>query len=293
MKQLQLALPKGSLQETATKLFQDAGWEIVIPRRSDIAVFKNDSISCELLKPREIPEFIADGSFDVGITGLDCILETGFEKKVEEITKLPFSKSSLNQAKWVVAVKEGSPISELKDLEGRIIATELPNFTKRFLKQKGIRNVTVRSSLGATEAKLRYTSIDAIVELTETKETIRKHGLRIVCNILTSTPILIANTDSMHDVWKSEKIEQLATMLNAVLNAKKYTSVKMNTQKHNLEKVLEVLEGGTPTISRLDDDKGYAIEILVESGEVRNLLHRLKLAGAEKIFTTKPELLIP
>ena len=203
MRQLKLGIPKGSLEASTIALFGQAGWTISAHSRNYFPTINDPEISCALVRSQEMAPYVANGSLDAGLTGLDWILET--EADVVEIAELSYSKSSDQPARWVLIVNGNSAIHSLEDLAGKRIATELVGFTKRYLAERGIQ-ATVEFSWGATEAKVVEGLVDAAVEITETGSTIRAHGLRIVCDLLHTTTRLIANRAALADPWKKAKI---------------------------------------------------------------------------------------
>jgi ATP phosphoribosyltransferase len=228
--------------------------------------------------------YVANGTLDLGLTGHDWILETESENEVVEISELVYSKSSDQPCRWVLVVPKESPIQSIEDLQGKKISTELVSFTKRYLAQRGI-DAQVEFSWGATEAKVVEGLVDAVVEITETGSTIRAHGLRIVCDILLTETRLIANKQAMQDPWKRAKIEQIATLLRAALTARQKVALKMNVPADQLELVVGMLPSlHAPTVSHLYDQEWLAVETVVDSGAVRDLIPRLKAAGAEGIL---------
>jgi len=226
--------------------------------------------------------YVANGTLDLGLTGHDWILET--EADVVEICELVYSKSSDQPCRWVLVVPKDSPVQSIEDLQGKTIATELTGFTKRYLKERGIA-ASVEFSWGATEAKVVEGLVDAVVEITETGSTIRAHGLRIVCDLLHTETRLISNSAALADPWKREKIDQIATLLQASLKARQKVALKMNVPAKCLEEVVGILPSlHAPTVNHLFDKEWMAVETVVDSHEVRNLIPRLKCAGAEGIL---------
>ncbi|MCW8883125.1 MAG: ATP phosphoribosyltransferase [Sedimenticola sp.] len=284
MPQLKLGIPKGSLESATLSLFKQAGWNISPRSRNYFPSIDDAGISCALVRSQEMAPYVANGTIDLGLTGHDWILETASENEVEEISELVYSKSSDQPCRWVLVVPKESPIQCIEDLEGKKISTELVSFTKRYLEERGI-NAEVEFSWGATEAKVVEGLVDAVVEITETGSTIRAHGLRIVCDILHTETRLIANKAAMQDPWKRQKIEQIATLLKAALTARQKVALKMNVPSDQLEQIIGMLPSlHAPTVSHLFDQEWLAIETVVNSGEVRDLIPRLVAAGAEGIL---------
>jgi len=284
MSQLKLGIPKGSLESATLSLFKQAGWNITPRSRNYFPSINDADISCALVRSQEMAPYVANGTLDLGLTGHDWILETESENEVQEICELVYSKSSDQPCRWVLVVPKDSPIQSVEDLHGKKISTELVSFTKRYLAERGI-DAQVEFSWGATEAKVVEGLVDAVVEITETGSTIKAHGLRIVCDILHTETRLIANKQAMQDPWKRDKIEQIATLLQAALTARQKVALKMNVPADQLERVVGMLPSlHAPTVSHLYDQEWLAVETVVNSGEVRDLIPQLKAAGAEGIL---------
>ena len=282
MNQLKLGIPKGSLEEATVSLFQQAGWEIRSRSRNYFPSINDPEISCALVRSQEMPLYVGRGSLDLGLTGLDWILESGIE--VEEVCDLVYSKSSDQPCRWVLAVPEQSPIQSIKDLHGKKIATELVGFTRQYLAEHGV-DCGVEFSWGATEAKAVEGLVDAVVEITETGSTIRAHGLRIVCDLLHTHTRLISNHDALADPWKREKIDQISLLLRASLRAHQKVALKMNVPENKLDQIIALLPSlQAPTVSQLSDSGWVALETVVDSNLVRDLLPRLQENGAEGIL---------
>jgi ATP phosphoribosyltransferase len=282
MQQLKLGVPKGSLESATISLFSQAGWEIKPRSRNYFPHINDPEIQCALVRSQEMAPYVANGTLDLGLTGHDWILET--ESEVEEICELVYSKSSDQPCRWVLVVPQNSPIQSVEDLQGKKIATELVGFTTRYLQERGI-DATVEFSWGATEAKAVEGLVDAVVEITETGSTIKAHGLRIVCDLLHTETRLISNKAALADPWKRAKIEQIALMLQAALQARQKVALKMNVPAAKLEEVVAMLPSlHAPTVNHLHDQEWLAIETVVDSSEVRDLIPRLKSSGAEGIL---------
>ncbi|MBF0290053.1 MAG: ATP phosphoribosyltransferase [SAR324 cluster bacterium] len=282
MSQLKLGIPKGSLESATISLFEQAGWKIRSHSRNYFPDINDPEITCALVRSQEMGPYVANGTLDVGLTGKDWIIET--EADVVDICELVYSKSSNQPSRWVLVVPQDSPIRSVEDLAGKKIATELVGFTKRYFEERGI-ETTVEFSWGATEAKVVEGLVDAVVEITETGSTIRAHGLRIVCDLLYTDTRLIANKEAMADPWKKEKIDQIALLLKAALVARQKVALKMNVPVDKLDEVVPILPSlHAPTVSFLYDKQWAAIETVVESKNVRDLLPRLIAAGAEGIL---------
>ena len=282
MKQLRLGIPKGSLEEATVRLFAQAGWEIRSRSRNYFPTINDPEISCALVRSQEMATYVGNGTLDLGLTGLDWILETGAE--VAEVCDLVYSKSSDQPCRWVLVVPQDSPIQQLEDLQGKTIATELVEFTRRYLNEQGI-EARVEFSWGATEAKAVEGLVDAVVEITETGSTIRAHGLRIVCDLLETHTRLIANQAALQDAWKKAKIDQIALLLRASLNAHHKVALSMNVPEGKLDEVVALLPSlHAPTVNHLYEKRWLAVETVVDAEQVRELVPRLRDAGAEGIL---------
>lgn len=282
MSQLKLGVPKGSLEKSTISLFGQAGWDIQIRSRNYFPSINDKEISCALVRSQEMAPYVANGTLDLGLTGHDWILET--ESDVEQICELIYSKSSDQPCRWVLVVRQDSPIQSVEDLQGKKISTELVGFTKRYLEERGI-DAKVEFSWGATEAKVVEGLVDAVVEITETGSTIKAHGLRIVCDLLHTETRLISNKTAMADPWKRQKIEQIAMLLQAALAARQKVALKMNIPAAKLEEIVEALPSlHAPTVNHLFDPEWLAIETVVDSKVVRSLIPQLKSMGAEGIL---------
>jgi ATP phosphoribosyltransferase len=278
---LRFALPKGSLQEATVEKMAKAGFNIQVSSRSYIPYVDDEELCIRLIRAQEVSRYVESGHMDCGITGYDWIQENS--SKVHEVGEFLFSKATRQPARWVLAVPEHAPIKSVKDLEGKRIATEVVNLTKRYLRQHGVK-ADVEFSWGATEFKA-HELVDAIVELTETGTSLRANKLRIVDTILVSTPRLIANHEAWRDKWKREKIETLAMLLNGALEAEAKVGLKMNISQKNLSKLLQSLPAlRNPTISNLSQDGWVAVETIIDEHVVRELIPQLKAAGAEGII---------
>lgn len=282
MNQLKLGVPKGSLEQATISLFKQAGWNIQSGSRNYFPSIDDPEISCALVRSQEMATYVAKGALDLGLTGLDWILETG--AKVEEVCDLVYSKSSDQPCRWVLVVAQDSPIQSIEDLQGKRVATELVNFTRSYLAERGI-ECEVEFSWGATEAKAVEGLVDAVVEITETGSTIRAHGLRIVCDLLHTHTRLIAHPDAMADPWKRCKIEHIALLLQASLAAHQKVALKMNTPRDRLDEILQLLPSlHAPTVSALSDEQWVALETVVDRESVRSLIPALREHGAEGIL---------
>jgi ATP phosphoribosyltransferase len=279
---LKFGLPKGSLEKATIDLFQKAGWMIKTSSRNYFPSVDDSHLSCAIIRAQELAHYVEEGVLDAAITGRDWILESGSE--VVEVQELIYSKESPRPARWVLVVTEDSPIQRLEDLEGKKVATELVSFTKGYFAQRGI-NVKVEFSWGTTEAKVVEGLVDAIVDVTETGSTIRAHHLRIIHELMQSTPRLIANKESWDDPWKKEKILQIATLLKAALGADRMVGLKMNVPQKNLEEVIAILPClNAPTVASLYQSPWYSVEVVVREEVVRELIPQLLKKGAEGII---------
>ena len=281
MKKLKIGIPKGSLQEATLELFRKAGYNVSLTERSYKPTIDDDEVECLLIRAQEIPRYVQEGVLDIGLTGQDWISETGAD--VEEIEELIYAKQGLRKVKLVIAVKEDSKIKKLSDLNGKRIATELVNVTKRYLKKNNV-NAEVEFSWGATEVKVPDL-VDAISELTETGGSLKANNLRILDTIMESTTKLIANKESLKDPWKEQKIRDLAMLLSGALAAEELVGLKMNVSKKDLSKVLDVLPSmKEPTVSELTNKDWVALETVTDEKVVREMIPSLKKAGARDII---------
>jgi ATP phosphoribosyltransferase len=277
---LKLGIPKGSLQDATIALFERAGWRIFANGRSYFPTIDDVEIECMLVRAQEMARYVEHGALDAGLTGRDWVLEN--ESDVESITSLTYSKQSRQTVKWVLAVPEDSPFQRPEDLAGKIIATELVEFTKRYFASKNI-PVKVEFSWGATEVK-PPTLADAIVEVTETGSSLRANRLRIIETLMESETQLIANKSAYADTWKREKIDNISLMLNAAIAAQGRVGLMMNAQKTELEAILAVLPAlNSPTISTLRNPAWVALNTILDESLVRDVIPKLKLAGATGI----------
>ncbi len=279
---LKLGIPKGSLQESTFKLFKKAGFNLNVSERSYIPSIDDPEIEPIMLRAQEMSRYVADGALDCGITGYDWVVENGSD--VVKVEELIYAKQSLNPVRWVLAAPENSKIKNIKDLKGKRIATELVNVTKKYLKKNKV-SAEVEFSWGATEVKVATGLVDAIVELTETGRSLKAHNLRQIATIIESTTQLIANKVSYRDNWKKDKMEQIALLLKGAIQAEEKVGLKMNVRKVDLKKVLSVLPSlKNPTISNLAQGAWVAVETVIDERIVRNIIPKLKAAGAEGII---------
>jgi ATP phosphoribosyltransferase len=279
-KKLKLGIPKGSLQDATIALFERAGWNIFANGRSYFPAIDDAEIECMLVRAQEMARYVEHGALDAGLTGNDWVLEN--EKEVEYVTSLTYSKQSRQKVKWVLAVPEDSPFQKPEDLAGKIIATELVEFTKRYFAAKNI-PVTVEFSWGATEVK-PPTLADAIVEVTETGSSLRANRLRIIETLMESETQLIANKEAYKDEWKKAKINNISLMLNAAIAAQGRVGLMLNARKANLQEVIGVLPAlNSPTVSQLSDADWVALNTILDEAKVREVIPKLKAAGATGI----------
>ncbi|HEY8749041.1 MAG TPA: ATP phosphoribosyltransferase [Tepidisphaeraceae bacterium] len=288
---LRLGLPSGSLQNSTIDLFGRAGYRVSVQERSVFPRVDDPTISAVLFRAQEISRYVADNIVDCGLTGYDWIVENGNEGDVIEICELTYSRATAQPAKWVLAVPDESTVQTAADLDGGIIATELVNVTRKYFAAKGI-NVTVEFSWGTTEIKARL--LDAIVDLTETGSSIRANNLRVLDTLLQSTPRLIANKRAWEVPWKREKMENIAMLLRGAIEARAKVGLKMNVPEDRLSDVVSFLPAEkSPTVSRLADTKWVAVEVILEEQQERELIPRLKRAGATGIITYPLNKVIP
>lgn len=279
---LKLGLPKGSLQDATIRLFERAGFKLVLGSRSYAPAIDDPDLSPMLIRAQEMSRYVEQGVLDCGITGHDWILENG--SAVERVAELVYAKRTSVPVRWVLAVPADSSVRRLTDLHGKRVATELVNVTKAYLAKRGVA-ASVEFSWGATEGKVRAGFVDAIVELTETGQTLLANGLRIVDTICASTTQLIANRRSLADPWKRRKLESLKTLLLGAVEAEGKVGVKLNVSERDLGRVMDVLPAmKRPTVSKLwsrdNRDPWWAVEVVIEEEQVKQLLPRLKEAGA-------------
>ncbi|MGC9453229.1 MAG: ATP phosphoribosyltransferase [Phycisphaerae bacterium] len=286
---LVLGIPKGSLQQSTLELFARAGWRISVPSRSYFPSVDDDEISAIMFRAQEMSRYVADGVIDAGLTGYDWICENGSD--VVEVAELVYAKQQLRPVRWVLAVPEESDVVTPEDLEGGIVATELVNVTRKYFADRGV-NVKVEFSWGATEVKARI--LDAIVDVTETGSSLRANKLRELDTLISSTTRFVANREAMKNDFKRRKIENLAMLLTGAIEAREKVGLKMNVSREDLQKVLDLLPAEkSPTISSLSDENWVAVEVIVEEHVERDLVPRLKRAGASGLITYPLNKVIP
>ena len=279
---LRLGIPKGSLQSATIELFKRSGWKINVNGRSYFPEINDETIECAICRAQEMSRYVENGTLDAGLTGMDWIAENGSDVRV--VANLVYSKVSSRPARWVVAVTYDSDMEDIKDLEGKRIATELVNYTQKYFAQRNIK-VSVEFSWGATEAKVVSGLADAVVEVTETGSTLKAHGLRIIHELMQTNTQLIVN----HQAWKKpivrEKIEQIALLLQGALIGKKLVGLKMNVAEKHLEKVVALLPSlNAPTVAHLYNKDWFSVETVINSDIVRDLIPELLKNGAEGII---------
>ena len=278
---LKLGIPKGSLQESTFAMFKKAGFKLRLSDdRSYFPKIDDPEIECMLIRAQEMARYVEEGVLDCGLTGKDWVMENRAD--VFEVADLIYAKQGLGKVKWVLAVANDSNIKSVKDLEGKRIATEAVNLTKDYLKKNDVK-AEVEFSWGATEVKVP-SLVDAIVEITETGSSLKANNLRILDTILESTTKFIANKNSIKDEWKKKKIEEIAILLQGAIDAEESVGLMMNVEKKNLDKVLSMLPAlKKPTIMPLSEDDWVGIMTIVNEKIVRDIVLKLKGAGAQGI----------
>ncbi len=277
---LKLGIPKGSLEEATVKLFAKAGYQIKISSRSYFPAIDDDEIECMLIRAQEIARYVADGVLDAGLTGKDWVLENRVD--VEDIADLVYSKASARPVRWVLAVPNDSDIKSVKDLQGKRIATEAVNMTTDYLKKHGV-TALVEFSWGATEVKPPKLA-DAIVEVTETGNSLRANNLRILDTLMESNTKFIMNKTAFQDEWKRNKVDRLVLMLKGAMAANQKVGLLMNIPKSALAAIMKILPPGMkPTVAELSDPKWVDLTVILEEKLVRDIVPDLKTAGAEDI----------
>ncbi len=277
---LRLGIPKGSLQDATLELFARAGWMITLSTRSYVPTIDDPEIECLMVRAQEMARYVETGALDAGITGHDWVVETG--AAVDELSELVYAKQRLARVRWVLAVPEDSPMRDVRDLEGKTIATEVVQITEKYLARHGVK-ARVEFSWGATEVKVPQLA-DAIVEVTETGSSLRANRLRIVDTVLESATVFIMNRAAATEPWKREKAENLILMLQGAIAAASKVGLLLNVHRDDLAAVLGVLPAlKKPTISALSDPDWVAINTIVEESVVRQILPKLKAAKAQGI----------
>lgn len=282
MKKLKFGIPKGSLQNATINLFEKSGWKINVDGRNYFPEINDDEVECVICRAQEMSRYVENGTLDAGLTGKDWIEEN--ESDVVVVGDLIYSKVSQKPARWVLAVPADSTMEQLEDLNGKKIATELTNFTRRFFNERNI-DVEVEFSWGATEAKVVSGLADAIVEVTETESTLKAHGLKIIYEFMKSNTQLISNKESYKDPWKKAKVEQIILLLKGALRAESMVGLKMNIPTKKMESVIKILPSlNAPTVAGLHNSDWVSVETVVDSRVVRDLIPQLISAGAEGII---------
>jgi ATP phosphoribosyltransferase len=285
-----MGLPKGSLQQSTFELFERAGYRISVNSRSYYPELDDPEIEAVLMRPQEIPRYVAAGAIDAGLTGLDWIMETGAD--VIQVCDLVYSKATSRPARWVVAVAEDSAIKAPRDLQGKRIATEVVNLTREYLGRHGV-TAEVEFSWGATEVKVPELA-DAIVEITETGSSLRANKLRILDTVLETNTKLVAGKAAWDDEWKRRKIETLSMLLQGALRGEQKVGLKMNVSRDNLEAILSLLPAlRQPTVSPLTNPEWVAVETVLDERAARDLIPELSRAGAEGIVEYPLNKVIP
>lgn len=286
---LKIGIPKGSLTDSTVDLFARAGYHISVPSRGYYPTINDPELSGIMFRAQEMSRYVEDGVVDVGLTGYDWIRENG--SSVEEVCELVYSKATSRPARWVLAVPNESGIRSPEELEGGIVATELVNTTREYFANKGIQ-VRIEFSWGATEVKARL--VQAIVDVTETGSSLKANNLRVIDELLTSTPRFIANKASYADAWKREKIDDIALLLRGAIEAKAKVGLKLNAPRESLETILKLLPAErSPTISSLADDNYVAVEVILEATVERRIVPQLQKAGASGIIVYPLNKVIP
>jgi ATP phosphoribosyltransferase len=287
---LRLGIPKGSLQDATLQLFARAGWRITVDSRSYFPAIDDSEVTCMLVRAQEMARYVESGALDAGITGRDWILETG--AGVVQVAELVYAKQRLTRVRWVLAVPEDSPVQSVRDLEGKVIATEAVQLTKNYLAKHGV-TARVDFSWGATEVKVPQLA-DAIVEVTETGSSLRANRLRVVDTVLESAPQFITNSAAWADPWKHEKISNLVLLLQGAIAAYAKVGLMLNIRREDLPGILDALPAlKNPTISELSDPGWVAVNTVVDEELVRQIIPRLKAARAQGIVEYPLNKIVP
>ena len=277
---LRIGIPKGSLQDATIELFKNAGYKITARSRSYFPTIDDPEIECMLIRAQEMARYVESGILDIGITGHDWVIEN--DADVIEMTELQYAKATFNKVRWVLAVKEGSGIESVKDLEGKTIATEVVNLSQKYLEKNGVK-AKVEYSYGATEVKVPHLA-DAIIEITETGSSLRANNLKIIDTVLETTTVLIANHEVVKDEWKRAKIERLILLLQSALESRNRVGVMFNIERARLDKAVKILPPTkVPTVSSLLDDEWVDLFVVLRKPVVRDIVPRLKELGARGI----------
>lgn len=279
---LNLGIPKGSLEQATIDLFKKAGWRIKLMSRNYFPEIDDVELNCSICRPQEMSRYVESGMLDAGITGKDWTMEN--DSDVEVVADLVYSKVSRKPTRWVIAVPGDSDITRVEQLDGKKISTELVNVTRRFFDEKGL-NVDISFSWGATEAKAVSGLADAIVEVTETESTIRAHGLRVIHELMESNVQLVANKQAFNDPWKRDKLDSIVMLLQGALRADRIVGLKLNVSEEHLDTIINLLPSlNAPTVAQLYKKAWFSVETVISEHQVRDLVPRLKKAGAEGII---------
>jgi ATP phosphoribosyltransferase len=290
MNVLRIGIPKGSLQDSTVRLFGHAGYHIGIPSRSYNVTFDDDELAGMLLRPQEMALYVEQGVLDVGLAGKDWVTECGAD--VQFVTELVYSRASNRRSKWVIAAPAGSGIDTVADLEGKVVYSELVNTTREWLEKQGV-NAEVRFSHGATEAKAPYLG-DAIADITESGDSLRENNLKIIGEIMETATVIVANRAAWADDWKRRKVEDLVMLLQGALSAQGKAGLKLNAPKAQLSEILQILPAmKEPTVSPLTASGWVAIETIVDTKQVRDLIPVLRRAGAQDFIEYPLNKVIP
>ncbi len=290
MKRMKLGIPKGSLQEATLELMARAGWRITMNSRSYFPGIDDAEIECLMVRAQEMARYVETGALDAGITGRDWVVETSAD--VAEIAELVYSKQRLTPVRWVLAVPEDSPMREVKDLEGKVVSTEVVRITEKYLAKHGVK-ARVEFSWGATEVKVPHLA-DAIVEVTETGSSLRANRLRIVDTVMESATVFVMNRKAAEDAWKREKAENMVLLLQGAIAARSKVGLMLNVRRERLAGVLGVLPAlKNPTVSTLSDAEWVAVNTIVDEEFVRHVIPKLKSAGAEGIVEYPLNKIVP
>lgn len=290
MNRIRLGIPKGSLQEATLELFARAGWRITLNSRSYFPGIDDPEIECLMVRAQEMARYVETGALDAGITGRDWVVETSAD--VAELAELVYSKQRLSPVRWVLAVPENSPMREVRDLEGKVVSTEVVRITEKYLARHGVK-ARVEFSWGATEVKVPHLA-DAIVEVTETGSSLRANRLRILDTVMQSATVFVMNRKAAGDAWKREKAENMVLLLQGAIAARSKVGLMLNVTRENLPSVLSVLPAlKNPTVSTLSDPAWVAVNTIVDEEVVRQIVPKLKSAGAQGIVEYPLNKIVP
>ena len=277
---LKVGIPKGSLQDATIDLFKNAGYKITTSSRSYFPTIDDPEIECMLIRAQEMARYVESGILDIGITGHDWVVENGSD--VVEMTELQYAKATFNKVRWVLAAKEGGEIRSVKDLEGKTIATEVVNLSKKYLADHGV-SAKVEYSYGATEVKVPHLA-DAIIEITETGSSLRANNLEIIDTVLETTTVLIANHKMQDDSWKTDKVERLIMLLQSALESRNRVGVMFNIKRDKLEEAIKIMPPAkVPTVSNLMDSEWVDVFVVLRKTVVREVIPTLNALGAQSI----------